>query len=762
MKKIYLYSCVVLLFISSCSVRRFLPAGEKLYRGATVKIKKEKDVSTSARSLKSMLNSQARPKPNKFLLGQPWKVWWWYVIGEPKRPKGLKAFLRSKLGEPPVLSSRVNATASAENMQAYLENNGYFHSTVHGDTSNKSYFTKAIYTADVFPQYKIKSITWVNDSSEILKALTSFQRRSLLKVGNPYSLSDVEAERVRLDLRLKTQGYYYFNPDYLMAYADSTIGNREVNLFLNIKMTTPEAARHAYTINRITIFPNYTLVDPPPDTSKVGTENIDGLLIRDTVKKFRPVLFKRTVTYRPGTKYSSRNQNTTLNRFINLGAFKFVKNRFAPVSDTIDPYRLNVFYYLTPAKKRSISAEIDAFSKENKYIGSQVSVSWKNRNTFRGAEQLGVRLYGGFELSFADSLTKNNNYRIGGEATLTIPRFAIPFLKIKDSNLYPPITKFLTGYEYFIKQSYYTKNVFRFEYILSWKNASNKEHTLAPVSLTYLNASSVTDSFYKEALLNPSILLNVYSEAILGSYYTFAVHTSSPANRNQFYFSGGVDVSGNIAGLITGAKRPREKTIFSTPFAQYVKLDGDLRYKRRFRNKVDWANRLEIGIGMPYSNSALLPFSKQYIIGGANSVRGFAVRRVGPGSYLPTSSDLRFFQVIGGDYKLLANTELRFPLAGKLFGAVFTDVGNVWTKDTTLFGTAGQIKKDFLNELAVASGIGIRIDASILILRLDLGIPLRKPYLPDGHRWVLNQIDFGSAAWRRDNLILNLAIGYPF
>ncbi len=156
------------------------------------------------------------------------------MIGQPKREKGLKAFLRNKLGEPPVFSSRINAKATAENMQSLMENLGYFHTTVQGDTVNTgSYFTKANYNAQVQPQYTLDKIEWVQDSTELIKLLErDFKRRGLLKTGNPYTLSDITAERDRLDLFLKTRGYYFFNPDYLMAYADSSVGNRKVNLFL--------------------------------------------------------------------------------------------------------------------------------------------------------------------------------------------------------------------------------------------------------------------------------------------------------------------------------------------------------------------------------------------------------------------------------------------------------------------------------------------------------------------------------------------------
>ncbi|MEI9935062.1 MAG: BamA/TamA family outer membrane protein [Ferruginibacter sp.] len=754
----------MLMFLSACSVRKYLPAGEQLYKGATINVKREVGVRTSKHTIKKELQVAAKPTPNKFLLGQPYKVWFWYKIGEPKKEKGLKAWLRKKVGEPPVLSSRVDASVTAEDMQSLLENEGYFHSIVKGDTVDKSYLTTAIYNATVFLQYKIKSIKWVNDSSKLLNMLDSISsaKKSLLKVGDPYNLKNIQEERSRLDLKLKTNGYYFFNPDYIMAYADSTIGNHEVNLFLNIKKITPEKAKHAYTINRIVIFPNYTLLFPPPDTSRTGLFNYDGLLIRDTVHKYKPELFKNSITYRPGQLYSSKQQNTSLNRLINLGTFKFVKNQFNAVQDSGDPYRLNAYYYITPSKDKSIQAEIDGFTEETRYVGSQASINWKNRNTFGGGELLSIKAYGGLALTFADSLKGDNNFRLGGDASITFPKYVIPFFKVKENNFYPPRTNFSLGYELFIKENFYTQNIFRLQYEFSWKESNNKEHTFAPIAITYLNARNITDSFYAAAQIDPSILLNVYSEAILGTYYSYLVHNANPKAPNQFFFKGGIELSGNIAGLISNAKTPRQKQIFGTPFAEYTKLDAEIIYSRLLSDKSSWANHFQIGIGIPYGNSSMLPFSKQYIIGGGSSIRGFPVYSLGPGSYLPTANDIKYFQTIGGDFKLLFNTELRFPLVGKWAGAIFVDAGNIWTKDTLLFGPTAQLTKDFYKQIAVASGFGIRLNLDVLLLRLDLGIPLRKPYLPDGQRWVINQIDFGDGTWRANNLVLNLGIGYPF
>ena len=763
MKRKYFIGLILILAASSCSVRRFLPAGEKLYRGSTIIIQKNPEEKKSAKQLKKYLKQAVSPRRNKFLLGQPYKVWWWYVIGEPKNEKGLKPFLRRKLGEPPVLSSRVNAVVTAENMQSFMENSGYFHTTIQGDTVNKGYFTTAIYTAQVQPQYTIKSITWVSDSSALLKLLEDRQTsRGILKVGQPYRLSDISAERDQLDLYLKTKGYYYFNPDYLMAYADSTVGGRKVDLYLNVKKTIPEAAKFPYRINRIVVFPNYSLVSTQLDTSVFGAVKYDGLLIKDSAKVFKPRLFAQTITYRPGSLYSSRMQNSTLNRLINLGAFKFVKNRFEALKDSGDLHRLNVYYYLTPAKKKSLQGELNVFTKENNSVGGTLSVNWKNRNLFGGAELLTVKAYTGFEISLADSLRNNNSFRLGGEASIKFPRYVVPFLRIKENNFYPPNTNLLLAYELYRKQLFYTKNLFRLQYDFTWKKNIRTEYTLAPVALSYLNASNVTDTFYKQAKVTPAILLNVYSEAILGSYFSYTYNNSVGMRKNKIYFNASVDLSGNIAGLITGAKVFREKTIFNTPFAQYVKTDFDLHYTRTLPNQWDWANRIQVGIGQPYGNSALLPLSKQYIIGGSSSIRGFRVRNLGPGTYKPTAEDQRFFQIIGGDYKFLVNSEIRIPVTSNLSTAVFIDAGNIWTKDTLLFGPAGKLTKTWLKELAVATGFGLRFDAKVLVIRADLGIPLRKPYLPDGQRWVLNRIDFGSAAWRRENLILNIALGLPF
>lgn len=758
MKKLC-YIALLALF-SSCSVQKFLPEGERLYKGAEVKVTKDTAVKQSSKELKSLIKTAISPRPNKYFLGQPWKVWWWYKIGEPKREKGFKAFLRNKLGEPPVLSSRVKVESTAENIQSLMENNGYFKTTVQGDTNNFSYYTKAVYTAQVKPQYTINKVEWVTDSSAVMKAILRIRGRSLVRAGQPYSLADIKAERERLDLRLKTRGYYYFNPDYLMAYVDSTIGDKKVNIYLNIKKDVPKDARTAFKIGRIVVYPNYSLNSETLDTSFAGATFYDSIYIKDEQKKYKPSLFARSITYGPGSLYNSRTQNASLNRFISLGAFKFVKNRFE--RDAADSNLLNVYYYLTPAPKKSLQGQVDGFTKDNNFTGSQVSLNFLNRNAFKGAEQLNIKVYGGFETALRDSLKGNNNFRLGGNASIRLPRYAIPFFRIKENNFYQPNTSFSLGYEWFRKNLLYSRNAFTGNYEFTWKTNVRTLYRFAPISLAYVRATNVTDSFYRQLIDNPSLLLNIYNEITLGTTFNYSISPRARA-RNKWLYQFGIDLSGNVAGLIKGAKRFRESTVFGAPFAQFVKFDLGANYTRTLnRNGVDWANRLELGIGIPYNNSKLLPFAKQYTIGGASSIRGFSTRSLGPGTYKPTAEDQRFFQLIGGDFRLLANTELRVPFSKMIGGALFVDAGNIWTKDTILFGPQSKLTKNWFKEIAVAGGAGIRVDLTFLLLRFDLGIPFRKPYLPEGERWVFNQFDFGSRAWRRENLVFNIAIGLPF
>lgn len=752
------YTAMVCLFsIASCAVKNKLPKNTYLYKGATINIHKTPDNNKKTGSVKSTLQGLVTPAPNKTILGYPYKVAFWYAIGETKRQKGFKYWLKTKLGEKPVLSTQVNEPANAVNMQVYLENKGYFKSVVSGSRKIKGYKAEAVYDVNLPLPYTINEVKWVLDSSRLNKDIAkNNSKRNNVKKDDRFDLDNIKEERTRIDLYLKNRGYYYFSPDYLKSYVDTTIGNKKVNVYFAVKKTIPETARHPQNIESITLFPNYTLLNPAPDTSKTGLRMYDSIYIRDTVYKFHDRTLVRPITYKPNQLYTLREHNKTLNRYINMGEFKFVKSRYQLI-DTVgdkEVQDMKVYYYLTPTKKRTVSAELAAFSKSNSFTGTQVNLNWRNRNLFKGAEQLNIKVYGAFELSLNDSLRNYNNWRLGTEATLTIPRFVVPF-KVNESSYFPPFTKFSAGYEWMRRQLLFTQTFLRFQYDLNWKEQSNKQHTIAPLSVTYTKTSDYSQDYLTQIGQYPGLRYTLKPELIVAAFYNYLYTGKNPNLPNLFYLQANVEEGGSLLGLFNKPDSAYDKKIGGAYFAQYFKFDFDFRYSRKLAPFTYWANRLNIGVGMPYGNSLFLPFSKQYIIGGSNSLRGFPPRQLGPGRTVTTADQQVSYPQIGGDYKLEINSELRFKIAGKLRGALFADAGNIWMKNDALYGPQSVLTKDFMKDIAIDGGLGFRFDITLLIIRLDFGVPLRDPRMPYGSEWIIK-----DTKW--SNVVINFGIGYPF
>jgi outer membrane protein insertion porin family len=759
MKRLILYT-IPFLFITSCAIKKHLPEGTLLYNGAKVTIEKVEDFKGKPKPIAKTLEGIAAPRKNKMILGFPYKVAAWYAIGEPKRQSGLKYWLRNQFGEAPILSTKLDIKANETNMQAYLENKGYFKSTIVGKTDTQGYKLRAIYVAKITRPYLFDTIKWVLDSSELARNISKIRSRtSYVKQGEQFDIENIKAERNRIDLTLKRRGFYFFNPDFIKAYVDTTNNKHTINVFYTIKKETPDNARYPQTINAVTVFPNYSLLLPPPDTSKLNLIDYKGYFIRDTVKSYTPKTLVRPLTYEVGSLYNLNQHNNTLNRYINMGQFRFVKSRYE--GDSISAKKMNVYYYLTPLKKKNFNAEIAGFTKSNSFNGGQVNLNWKNRNLLRGAEQLGVKMYGAVETSSVDTLRANNNFRIGTELSLTVPRFVTPF-RLKESSYFLPATKFLIGYEWIRRQQLYTKNFVRGQYDLNWKESAKKEHTLTPLSITYNNATDFSPEYLEKVQKFPVLSYAILPELIAGTTYNYSFNTNNPREKDIFFFNGNLDFAGNIAGLATKPKEAFTEKIAGAYFAQYFKSDVEMRYSRQLAKDIYWSNRLNIGVGLPYGNSSYLPFTRQFVIGGSNSLRGFVPRQLGPGRVLTTSEQQIAYPQIGGDYKLEVQTELRFPLFSKLRGAFFMDAGNIWSKNSLIFGEEARLTRQFLNDIAVDGGIGVRLDISVLILRLDVGIPVRKPWLRRGSEWVIDEISFGNSSWRKDNIVVNIGIGYPF
>jgi len=338
-------------------------------------------------------------------------------------------------------------------------------------------------------------------------------------------------------------------------------------------------------------------------------------------------------------------------------------------------------------------------------------------------------------------------------------------MKITTSNSYVPRTNILIGYDALNRAKLYTLNSFRFNFGYAWRENTRKEHVFNPISINYVQPFNITKRFADSARIDPTLRNAVDTQFILGSNYSFTYdeRLESP-NLTGIFFNGILDLSGNLAGvLVKEDPLSKMKRLSGAAFDQYVKFQADGRYYFRVGNKAILASRIIAGFGYPYGNSKQLPFIKQFFIGGNNSIRDFRSRSIGPGSYSRgIVKPGTFLADQAGDIKLEFNTELRHKFSTLLEGAVFVDAGNIWLYNNDILRPGAKFTKDWSKELAVGTGVGVRLDFTILLLRVDFAMPLRRPDLPDGQRWVLNQINFGSSTWRKENLILNLAIGYPF
>ncbi len=769
--KYFLISGVTATIIS-CSNTKFLKDGQMLYTGAEVKIESDSLSKKEKNELESALKDNLTPKPNSSFLGLRPKLYAYNATKEPKKEKGLRYWLKYKFGEEPVLLGDVDREFNRDIIVNYSENKGYFNARARYDTVSKNKKAKVIYTVNPGGRYLISNVNFPADSSEINNEIQALKNKTLLKPGNPFDLDVIKAERQRIDDGLKDRGFYYFNPDNIIVQADSTVSKRknDVELIVKLKDNTPKLAQEQFTIDKVVVFPNYNLRDakrgrysiPMSADSLTGYE-YNNIFVVDPEKKFKPKVFDRALYFEKGDLYNRKDHNLSLNRLISLGVFKFVKNEFV-VSDSLN-HKFDAYYILTPRELQSLRLEALGRTNSANYAGSEVNLNWTQRNFFRGAEQFKASVYGAFDVQIGGPSDAENIFRAGANAQLSIPRIVAPF-RFNSSSAFVPRTNIQLGYEFQNRTTLYTLNTFNASFGYQWKENVRKEHELKLIDITYIDPANETPKFIALKNGNPYLQRITDQQLIFGPTYSYTYSTTMLPQTNTFYYKGMLDLAGNLTGLISGAnaKEGNQKNIFGVPFSQYVKMENDVRFYHKFTEKTSLATRLIAGVAVPYGNSEFIPFSRQFFVGGSNSIRAFRARTLGPGSYDPrTETNTRAIFDQAGDVKLELNAEYRANLFKFLNVAAFADAGNIWLlEDPENERPGGKFSKDFISEIAVGAGVGLRLDFSILILRLDLAMPLRVPYYDKGDRWTFDKINFGSGAWRRDNLILNIAIGYPF
>jgi outer membrane protein insertion porin family len=756
---------MVCLGFAACSGTKLLPADDKLYLGATINLLSA-DKIENRQYLKTIAKNAVKPIPNKSFFGFRPKLW---INLKAQKSPGNKIYKwLNKYGEAPVLMSDVKPAVTSGIIDAKFFNNGIFESYTEYKTVEKKHTYKVLYISHVHKQYTFKELIFSISDDSISKIILSAKEKSFIKPGDVYNLDVLKGERVRIDAVLKEKGYFYFSPEYLIYKADSSKAEYTISLRLTLKDSIPKNALTAYRINNVFIDQDYSLDSETPDKTKDTLKFQNSIFLgKESEMNIRPGVILRSVYLRKNEIYTRKNHNITLNRLMSIGNFKFVSVKFSD-SDTIVPGYLDVDILMTPMTKRTFRAELDFVSKSNDYMGPRMNLSYLNRNTYRGAELLNLTMAGSYEAQFTAKTKNLFSYSVAPQVELYVPGLLVPFKIIRTNTLYVPKTRFSLSYNYLKRVNYFDMRTSQLIYGYKWKENIKKEHEFIPINVSYSSIANKSAIFTKLLDSIPFLKKSYEEQFIAGARYSFTYNEQvGPDKKIQFYFHLSTETSGNafsLVKLISGEKATagNPSKIIGSVYSQFAKISLEGRANYNFADKNKLAFRVFAGAGNPYGNSSVLPYNKQFFSGGPNGLRAFLINSVGPGSY-HQNSDIEGFLQLGGDIKLESNAEYRFGIYRFLKGAFFVDAGNIWLiKSNPAIDVKPFSFSTFYNEIAVGAGIGLRIDVSFFILRFDLATPLRKPWLEENSRWVINKMNFGDSSWRKDNIVLNVAIGYPF
>ena len=766
MNRILAYISMVILMggFSACTGSKYLSEGQKYYNGADISLKGQ--TGEVNKQSKNSLEDLLLPKPNTRLIGSRPQVWIYYIAGKPKKDKGFKHWLKYRLGSEPVFAKDVDYEKTVELLHQKMNNEGFFQNQVGYKLNARNKSVSVDYTIVLGQPYHIRNITYPDGKDEISKSISSLKPYSHLKEGIRFSLNNLANERSRLEDGLKDRGYYFIDDDYLVFDVDTTVGNRQVDIFLRKKSSAPEKAQQRYKLNSVNVVHQEAF--DKKDTLIADTVKVDSVNYIDPTKAYKPKAIVDKVNLRPGQFYSKAQHDFTIGKLVGLNTFKYVNINY---SESEKPGYLDASIYLIPRAKKSIRVELQGILNSNDYLGPLLQLTFQNRNFFKGSELFQISLNAGFEAQLygGQQSGAQTSFQLGLNSSLSFPKFITPFPIDFKNKRYLPQTKIKVGALRMKRVGYFTMSSVDLGFGYEWNETILKKHKYYPVDIRVVNLTSTTEEF-RQLLESNSFLRSSYEEQfILGSNYSYYFNTQNDKDResaSDFYFNGNIDLSGNLAHLLQSTIRNNSEKpykIGGSVYSQYVKTDFDFRYYYQIDKKNKLAFRLLSGIGYAYGNSNTLPYIEQFSIGGSNSIRAFRARSVGPGSYKDTTQTGGFMIDQTADIKFELNSEYRFDVIGAFKGAFFMDIGNIWTlkEDPNRPGSKFEWN-NFLDDLAVGTGIGLRYDADFFVIRLDVAFPLRVPSY-NASKWVFDKNAIPDPPYHKvDNVVYNIAIGYPF
>lgn len=762
--------CAGVLFLGGCSTTKKLTEGQVLYTGVKkMKIETEKGVRLEGPKSSAITGPLSYPPNNPLYspyVRTPFPIGLWVYNWNIKKKKGFKYWLYKQLAKKPVLISDVQPDLRLKVVDYAAKDYGYFgvksdYRLIYNKRNPKK--AKISYHVYIPKAYVLGDIHLWGWEGRMSRILQNTWGRSLLVKGNEYDLGTLEDERERVATVLRNRGYYYFRPDYIEILADTTQERGVVDIRVALKRGVPQNALRPYKINQVDLILEDSFTGVARDSFYFHGFNIDYT----KPLRIKPKIIASSIRLLPGEVYSAARQNRTQANLIRLGIFKYANLAVTPADTLVRDSFGKLDVRITAAYDLPIETEIevDVSSKSNNLLGPGLILSVTNKNLFRGGENLSFRLNGAYEWQTGKKQGKStsgliNSYEIGLNADLSVPRLLVPGFMKRERD-FAERTHFQLGVDFLNRHTFFRMISFTGAANYNFQSSLRKYHTITPLKINYTYLLRTSSAFDSTMTNNPAIALSFKNQFIPSMSYSYTYDRAATSrNPNRFMWQSTLMSAGNVLSgilFLTGNRQGSGKTIFGNPYSQFLKLTSEIVVYRRMTEKSLLAMRLLGGIGYAYGNSEVMPYSEQFYIGGANSIRAFTIRSIGPGSYHQESRNSTAYLDQTGDIKLEGNIEYRFKIGYRLNGAIFLDAGNVWLLRNDPKRPGGEFKlKGLWKEIALGTGFGLRYDISYIVLRADLGIALHTPYKnPDKHGYY-------NISKFKDGLAFHLAIGYPF
>ncbi len=675
----------LVLIASSCNPTKYIPEGDTLLDNNHISVN-EDDIK------KSDLVPYIRQKPNKKIFGARFHLGL-YNLSDINKEKWPHSWLRN-IGEEPVIYDPYATNQSQEQLGSYIASKGYFDGLVTDTVITQKRKSNVYYNVDLKSPYTIRNLIYEIDDTTIRKLFYFDSVNCMIERGMPYDVDILQAERSRLERSVKDRGFYGFSGEHIFFNIDSTIGNRKVDVYYGIKnpliydqYNRPVYVPHSiYSIRNIYIYPDFVprevLRGGESYVSSLDTVNYKGFYFISSNGKpeLKYDLILQSLYIRPGAPYNITNTEQSQSHLLALKAYRLVNIYYSEAEkDAGGDMMLDCHIQLTLLSQQSFRVDLEGTNSAGN-LGGALNLTYQHKNLFKGAEQFSLKLKGAYEALAQNNIRLRSSQEYGIETSLRLPKFLMPVLKKEEFiRNYNPTTTLLAAYNY-MDMPLYRRTMANLTFGYTWNAGAYKTHIVNPAQMNLVKLLYI-DTAFLERYSSSYVAYSYRDVLILGGNYSFIFNNQSiKKSRDYWFIRVNAELSGNMLGLaskISGAsKSDGSYHVFGQPFAQYLRADIDLRYNYILNDVSSVVYRGFIGAGIPYGNSKAIPFEKQYFGGGANGIRAWQVRSLGPGTF--ASNDTSYFNQTA-DIKLEFNTEYRFNLFWILEGALFLDAGNIWS-----------------------------------------------------------------------------------